>query len=205
MLKKINLQLLADPGTADPGTGAAGQQGQPADPAGAANGGQNPDKTFSQSEVDDLIEARLARERKKWQKASEKQPQDPTPKAGADGGDGQANAEAAKLQRQLAETTARLEAAERKDIVLDAKVAPKFAGYVVYEVAKLVNDKMDFEDALEAYLKKNPQYIAEDNNPGNADQKPAGAQGQRQQTQPGKLTPVEEAFYNRNPNLRPKG
>ena len=51
MLKNINLQLLAEPGAADPGTGTAGQA-QAADPAGTANGSQNPGAQIDPAEVE---------------------------------------------------------------------------------------------------------------------------------------------------------
>ena len=54
MLKHINLQLLADPSAADPGTGASAQ-GQPADPAGKGNSDPKAGKTYSQEELDKIV------------------------------------------------------------------------------------------------------------------------------------------------------
>lgn len=54
MLKHINLQLLAEPSTVDPGTGTSAQ-GQPADPAGNGNSDPKAGKTYSQEELDKIV------------------------------------------------------------------------------------------------------------------------------------------------------
>jgi len=195
MLKKINLQWLAGDPAAE--TTLADDAEKPADSAGGADGQQDkPDgKTFTQAELDAAIEKRLAREKKKqlsddeikafqeWKKTQKPAETDPA---------------TSDLQKKLDAATAKLEAAERKETVLNASVSPKMAAYVVFEVSKLVTEKTDFDDALETFLKANPEYKTDQTN------KPAGAQGQRQTSPAGKLTDVEEAFYRKNPELRPK-
>ena len=61
MLKKVNLQLLAEgAGAANSGTGTAGQ-GQPAAQAGNGDGGQNAGKTYSQADLDKIVNERSDR------------------------------------------------------------------------------------------------------------------------------------------------
>lgn len=196
MLKKINLQWLAGEPAAE--TTPAETADKTAAPAGGADGQQdNPDgKTFTQAELDAAIEKRLAREKKKqlseddikafqdWKKTQKPADADPA---------------TSELQKKLDAATAKLEAAERKETVLNANVKPKMAAYVVFEVSKLVTEKTEFEDALETFLKANPEYATDQ-----TDKPATGAQGQRQAGSPGKMTEVEEAFYRKNPELRPK-
>ena len=197
-LRHINLQLLA--GEAEDNTTPDGADDQ-GNPSGGTDAQDNAEtKTFTQEEVDAAIQARLARERKKLpaeKDLKEFQEWKKTQKPPA------ADDATTQLQRELEETRAKLEAAERKETVLSSKVNPKMAAYVVFEVSKLVDDNTDFDDALAKWLKDNPEFTAAGTETKN--ETPAGAQGQRHTTPPGKLSGVELEFYKRNPELKPNG
>lgn len=51
--------------------------------------------------------------------------------------------------------------------VLDAGIDKKFAKFVISEVSTKVDDKVDFDNALQNYIKENPQYKIEGQNQGN--------------------------------------
>ena len=155
------------------------------DTAGAA-------KTFTQDEVNDLIKARLERERKgqptKDELAAFRAWQDEQKTAE------QKQAEAVKAQSD------RADAAEKKAAALEAKllaaskgVSPEAADDVVALASLKVSDETPLEKAIDEVLKKYPQFTG-----GSAPRTtgvPAGSGGAA-------VSGVEAAFRAKNPNIK---
>lgn len=72
----------------------------------------------------------------------------------------QAEQDQAKIQQaqEQEKLMAELESYRRKDQALSSGVQAKYAGYVAYEVGKLVTEDTDFETALASFMKAHPEY-----------------------------------------------
>lgn len=168
-----------------------GQAGQ-ATPDGQ---GKEPDKTFTQAELNVIIQDRLAAERKKmpskdelqafkaWQAEQKK--------------DEPVNEEAEAARRELAATRAELTRLKNRDTVIQAGVPTQYADFVAYETSKLTDDDTDFATALQTFMAANEQYKAEAQPP-----PVTGASGMRHGQAPQKMDGVEEEFLKLNPNLK---
>jgi len=154
-----------------------------------------PEKTFTQKELDDIVQQRLARERKsqpsaeeleefrKWQEAREAQK--PAEEKSSD---------------ELKAAREAQSAAERKNAELEAKftaikkgVSAEAAEDVVALAKGRVGDNVTLETAIDEVLKKYPQF-------GGA----AITTGARINNGGGGMTGVEAAFYAKNPALKNK-
>ena len=155
------------------------------DTAGAA-------KTFTQDEVNDLIKARLERERKgqptKDELAAFRAWQDEQKTAE------QKQAEAVKAQAD------RADAAEKKAAALEAKllaaskgVSPEAADDVVALASLKVSDETPLEKAIDEVLKKYPQFAG--TSAPRTTGVPAGSGGAA-------VSGVEAAFRAKNPNIK---
>lgn len=176
--------------TGDPGV-------DPTEPDQQGETGDNESKTFTQEELDAVVEARLARERKKippkeeleafraWRAEQEKdQPEDQ---------------QAAEYKNKYEAAQAELQAYKNRETVVSKGVNPKFSEFVAFEVQKLVDEVTDFEDALETWLKTNPQYV------GKPEEETPPSGGMRHQKSPQQKTSgVTNAFYEKNPDLKPQ-
>lgn len=186
-----NKQTQGTNGAGDPG--AEHQPTQTPDPQGNETGA----KTFTQEELDLIVQNRLRKEREKmpskeeleaykaWQAEQKK--------------DEPENKEAEEAKRQLAKAQAELVAYKNREKVLKSGVSPEFSDFVTYEVGKLVTDESDFESELIKWLKTNEHYTKQD------DSKPQGAGGMRHGGAPAKKDGVEEEFYKLNPHLKKEG
>ena len=140
-------------------------------------------KTFTQEELDKAIEKRLAREKKKWNK----------PEATTDESKDKAEPENTKLKE--AEEKATL--LETKMLAYEAGVTKECVDDVVALAKAYINDDTDMEDAIEKVLKKYPQFK------GTTEEEKPKSWGDRQKGTTTKLSAVEEAFYKKNPDLKP--
>ena len=157
--------------------------------------GKEPDKTFTQAELNVIIQDRLAAERKKmpskddlaafraWQAEQKK--------------DEPVNEEAEAARRELAATRAELTRLKNRDTVIQAGVPTQYADFVAYETSKLTDDDTDFEAALQTYLDANAQFKTEAQPP-----PVTAASGMRHGQAPPKTDGVDDAFYAINPQLR---
>lgn len=124
------------------------QQEQNQENAGGNEGGN--EKTYTQAEVDKMIEKRLARERKNQpteQELSEFREYQKTHKPKSD-------AERVKEitgERDSAQTE--LEIARRENYLLKKGVDPEDVDYYVYKITRSMKEDEDFEDAAKAFLK----------------------------------------------------
>lgn len=175
----MNLQFFAEGAddNADQDNGGAGDADQ------EDNGGeeeQEPEKYFTQAEMDKAIEKRLARERKKWEKESTKEPEkapdqqiDPKIKAAED--------KVAELEIKL--------------ICYEQGVTKDSVDDVMALARSYAKDDDDIEDAIEKVLKKYPQFKALEKEP---EQEPK-SWGQRQSGKtpkdPTKMTYEEYKAY----------
>lgn len=100
-----------------------------------------------------------------------------------------------RLRNESAEKDAKLLAYEHKEVATKAGIAPEFADFVVFEAGKGVTETIDFDTALAAYLKANPQYKGTATAAG-------GKTAMQQSSAPAQMSDVEAAFYKNNPQLK---
>lgn len=150
--------------------------------------GGKSEPTFTQAQVNALISERLERERAKY----------PT-KEELDGfkkwqSEQQSEAErAAEREKKITEITAELELAKRENLIIKAGVPAEDTDYILFKVGKMEGT---FKDNLETFLKENPRFTAEPT---------VNLQGGKHAPAVGQTSDgVEEAFYRRNPQLKPK-
>lgn len=108
---------------------------------------QQEEKTFTQAEVDAIINKRLAKERKGQPTAEEltafrewKAKQDPPKDEGA-------------TQSELESALAEMEMARRENFLLRKGIDPEDVDYYVYRISKSMDGDTDFEDAAKAFFK----------------------------------------------------
>ena len=101
---------------------------------------QEEERTFTQAEVDAMIEKRLARERKAFrqkQKAAATQEEDEAP------------------EDHGSERDSELEIMRRENHLLKQGVPADDVDYYVYKISKLVDEDTSFEEATKKFLKDN--------------------------------------------------
>ena len=190
----INLQLFAgeDDGD-DPGDGDD-QDGDDPDEGGDDDGRE---KRFSQKDVDEAVQKRLAREKRKWQRQQRKKSGEDTD-PGDDGGSEDAKARKAAEDKASAMEVkiACYEADVAKDAVDDVAALAK-----AYMAA---DDSLDLEDAIEKVIKKYPQFKKGAADPYDEDDMDTKKKswGERQKGRGKKTSGVEDAFLKRNPGLK---
>ena len=126
---------------------------------------QEPEKSFSQADVDKIVKERLLRESKKleknfkdsddYKKYLEYQENLKT--------DEQKNVERLNqltdLENNNKSLQAELDSYKNKEILVKDGVDPNFAEFVNFEINKLVNEETDYNAAKEQYLKDNDKYL----------------------------------------------
>lgn len=116
-----------------------------------------PEKTFTQADVDTLIQKRLDRERKKYPteeelsafrswKETQQTDRDTITTL---------TSERDTARSDLADAKARLEQYEREKFLASKGVPTDDLDYFVFKIGKLVTDKKSFESAAEEFLKDN--------------------------------------------------
>ncbi|MBU9739333.1 hypothetical protein [Diplocloster agilis] len=149
------------------------------------------EKKFSQKDIDEAVKKRLAREKRKWQRDQQKQSATGGVKKETDSDpDNEGDAEADKKARKAEEKAAALEMKwtclehdVKKDCVDDVLALAKV------NMAK--DEDMDIEDAIDAVLKKYPQFKDGYEDEGSDDQERKGW-GQRHGKPPKKENTVED-------------
>ena len=110
------------------------------------------EKTFTQSEVNDLIESRLARAKKQMPSREELEE--------FKNWKNNQKTESEKLaqrEKEFHDVMSEREAIKRENIVLRKGVNAEEADYVLFKVSKLDGD---FEENLNSFLTDNPKYTA---------------------------------------------
>lgn len=141
-------------------------------------------KTFTQAELDALIEKRLERERRKLQKTKPET---------------EATATVEDLKAQLDKEHRELLTYKRKEVIQKAGIDEAYLDFAIYSVSSKLtdaDDDDDFNDALEAWAKQNPQYKAKAT--ATAPQATGLPHGSPQKAEDG----VTQAFYAKYPHLR---
>lgn len=176
MYKIMNNPYIRQPFFAadDGGAGGAGGDGNQEENAGGddpdgedSDEDGEPEKKYTQAEVDATVEKRLAREKRKWQRSQKEQEKQEEDKKEEDG-EGPDKEELKKERSRNQKLTMRLacyEAGVPKDSVKDVTALAK--SYMEED------EELDFEDAIEKVLKKYPQFKGEDGSE-------KGSWGQRQ-------------------------
>lgn len=176
MYKIMNNPYIRQPFFAadDGGAGGAGGDGNQEENAGGddpdgedSDEDGEPEKKYTQAEVDATVEKRLAREKRKWQRSQKEQEKQEEDKKEEDG-EGPDKEELKKERSRNQKLTMRLacyEAGVPKDSVKDVTALAK--SYLEED------EELDFEDAIEKVLKKYPQFKGEEGSE-------KGSWGQRQ-------------------------
>ena len=196
-LLKYNLQYFADNGNAGQGeadnSGNDGDddQDEGQDDNGTDDKSKKSDKKgkyLTQDEINQIIEERLKRERKKFQKQQTKddnKSSDDTP--------GDDNA------KKLSEL-------EMKVLCYDHDIAKEYVREAIALAKAYMDEDTDMDEALEIVVKKFPQFVkgykADKSQDEEKQDEQKGSWGQRQKGQPNKIDPVEAAFLKRNPGLK---
>lgn len=145
-------------------------------------------KYLTQEDVDRIVEERLKRERKKFQKQQTKddnKSSDDTP------GD---------------DSTKKLSELEMKVLCYDHDIAKEYVREAIALAKAYMDEDTDMDEALEIVVKKFPQFVkgykADKSQDEEKQDEQKGSWGQRQKGQPNKIDPVEAAFLKRNPGLK---
>lgn len=112
---------------------------------------QQEERTFTQAEVDELINKRIARVKKGLPSDEEltayrdwKSKQNP-------------DADKKAAQDELDSARADAEMTRRENYLLKKGIDPEEVDYLVYRISKSMSDDADFDEAAEEYLKKHKQ------------------------------------------------
>ena len=200
----LNLQFFAGDGDGDNGDDSGDEGDDQDDDSDEGGDDDDPDeKRYSQKEMDDAVKKRLAREKRKWQREQQKKKDKPDGKGKA-GDDDKDESEDSKARK----------AAESRATKAEAKVACYEAGVAkesVDDVTALAraymeaDEDLDLEDAIEEVVKKYPHFkksSAGSDDDGD-ESKGKKSWGQRQSGKGGKkMSGVERAFYDLNPDLK---
>lgn len=196
----IDLQVFAE------GEEPGGEESEDEDnPEDDDDEGDDPDdeKKFSQKDVDDAVKKRIAREKRKWQRTQQKNNAGSgKPDDKGKVGDGEEDEE----KQELREKAAKADDLELKWTCLEHDVDKSCVDDVLAlaRVHMAKNDDMDIEDAIDAVLKKYPQF--KESSKGNdeeEDETRGKSWGQRQSGRtPKKMSGVEKRFYELNPDLK---
>lgn len=162
------------------------------------------EKKFSQKDVNDAVKKRLAREKRKWQRAQQKKNDEknkPDDK-GKIGDDGKED----KETKELRDKAAKAEDLELKWTCLEHDVDKSCVDDVLAlaKVHMAKDEDMDIEDAIDEVLKKYPQFRQSSKVDNDDDDETRGKSwGQRQNGRtPKRMTGVEKRFYELNPDLK---
>lgn len=191
----LELQLFAEEGAEGGSDGDDSGEGDDQDDDESDKDGDD-EKKFSQKDMDEAVKKRLAREKRRWQREQQKSKQDGDDDLEKDGKED-------KETKALKEKAAKADDLELKWTCLEHDVDKACVDDVIAlaKVHMAKDEKMDIEDAIDAVLKKYPQFKEGAKTEEN-EEKQKGAWGERQKGGTGKLTGVEEAFLRKNPGLK---
>lgn len=197
--RTFDLQLFAGEGD-DGGNGDDAGEGDDQDDDESDKDGEEDqdEKKFSQKDVDNAVNKRLARERRKWQREQQKKN---NPDTKANTGDGE-ESEDVKARKKAEERASR---AEAKNACYEAGVTKDSVDDVVAlaRAYMAADEDLDLEDAIEKVVKKYPQFKKNTADQEEEEDNKQKSWGQRQTGRGSKkLSGVEKRFYEINPDLR---
>ena len=146
-------------------------------------------KTFSQEELDKIIDKRLSRAKTKWEKDSKKIEK-------PEGEDDKFK----KLEERMQKLSDANSALENKNLCLEQEVKRESVNDVVALAKTYMNEDTTMTEAIEKVLSKYPHFKGGNTEGEKKEEKKAW--GTRQGDSAPKMSGVEEAFYKRNPDLK---
>lgn len=194
--QSLELQLFAEEGDEGDTDGDESGEGDDQDDDESGEDGEE-EKRFSQRDIDEAVKKRIARERRKWQREQKK------PKKDGDDGTGKDSEEDDKEIQVLKEKAAKADDLELKWTCLEHDVDKSCVDDVLAlaRVHMAKDEDMDIEDAIDAVLKKYPQF-KESSKDEEEDDEQKKAWGERQKGKGKKTSGVEDAFLKKNPGLK---
>ena len=164
------------------------------------------EKKFSQKDVDDAVKKRLAREKRKWQREQQKKA-GKKPNGKVKNGEGSVKDDDDVETQELRDKAAKADEMEMKWTCLEHDVDKACVDDVLAlaRVHMAKDEEMDIEDAIDEVLKKYPQFkeSSKDKDKEDDEEEPRNKSwGQRQNGRRKKMSGVESAFYDRNPELK---
>lgn len=154
------------------------------------------EKKFSQKDMDAVVKKRLAEEKRKWKKNQKKKQDGSDSKKEEDGSE----SEDAKARK----------AAEKRASKAETKVACYEAGVAKDAVEDVValaraymeaDEDLELDEAIEKVVKKYPHFKSGASHKDEEEGK-GKSWGERQRGKTGKMSGVEKAFYDLNPDLK---
>ena len=200
----LNLQLFAEGEGGSDGDDAGGDDQDDGESDEGGDDGSD-EKKYTEKEMEDAVQKRLEREKRKWRRAQNQN------KSGGKNSENNASGkeddgEEDEETRELRDKAARAEDLELKWTCLEHDVDKSCVDDVLAlaKVHMAKNEGMDIEDAIDAVLKKYPQFKQSSKVDNDDDDETRGKSwGQRQNGRaPKKLTGVEKRFYELNPDLK---
>lgn len=195
----MNLQLFAEGGDDGDDSGEGDDQdGEEPDEDGEEDENE---KKYSQKDVDDVVKKRLAREKRKWERDQKKKN---NPNSKDKTGDTEESEDV--KARKAAED--RASKAEAKNACYEAGVTKDAVDDVVALARSYMaaEEELDLEDAIERVVKKYPQFKNKTASDADDTEEKEGKKkswGERQKGRaPKKISGVEKAFYDLNPDLK---
>lgn len=175
-----------------------GEDGEDADDAGdEAEGSEQGEKKYSEKDMEAAVQRRLAREKRKWQREQQKKDQGDQKGPGGKtldesaGKNPEGESEADKKARKAEE---RAEALEMKWTCLEHDVKKDCVDDVLAlaKVHMAKDDSLDIEDAIDAVLKKYPQFKDGYDSDNSGEEPDKKGWGQRHGKPQGKASTVED-------------
>ena len=201
---RMDLQVFADDPDGTDNDDDSGEE-DTGDEADDDDGGDDQnEKKYTQKDIDEAVQKRLAREKRKWQREHQKKAE-PADKGKA--GEDDKKDEDDKETKELKDKAAKADDLELKWTCLEHDVDKSCVDDVLAlaKVHMAKDEDMDIEDAIDEVLKKYPQFKSgsskEEEDEDETEKKKSW--GQRQKSGGSKkLTGVEAAFLKRNPGLK---
>lgn len=202
---RMDLQVFADDPDGTDNDDDSGEEDTD-DEADDDNGGDDQnEKKYTQKDIDEAVQKRLAREKRKWKREQQKKAGEPDSKGKA-GGDGKKDEEDEET-KALRDKAAKADDLELKWTCLEHDVDKSCVDDVLAlaKVHMAKDEDMDIEDAIDEVLKKYPQFKEsskekdEEEDEGETKNR---SWGERQNGRRKKTSGVEAAFLKRNPGLK---
>lgn len=203
-LLPLNLQLFAEGDGDSDGDDAGGDDQDDGESDEGGDDGSD-EKKYTEKEMEDAVQKRLEREKRKWRRA-QNQNKSGGKNSGNNSSGKEDDGEEDDETRELRDKAARAEDLELKWTCLEHDVDKTCVDDVLAlaRVHMAKNEDMDIEDAIDAVLKKYPQF--KESSKGNdveEDETRGKSWGQRQIGRtPKKMSGVEKRFYELNPDLK---
>ena len=203
---RMDLQVFADDPDGIDNDDDSGEEDTDDEADDDDGGDDQNEKKYTQKDIDEAVQKRLAREKRKWQREQQKKAGEPDSKGKA-GGDGKKDEENEET-KALRDKAAKADDLELKWTCLEHDVDKSCVDDVLAlaKVHMAKDEDMDIEDAIDEVLKKYPQFKAgsskdeDDDNDDETEKKKSW--GQRQRGGSKKTSGVEAAFLKRNPGLK---